>query len=303
MSELVIDALKANKPAAMVPQLLEAALNDVTPANLSTTDYGPRRPQYVDDLWTAADYDRPTLDAFGVRGGLSRLKMHGWVWEVRPEVATYAGNKADVPSNAPKRKRIEATAQRFAGGWDVDRVFVDLESDTDEVADIFVEATRSYKEQSEDYAATLIRDAATELYGDELTVPAALTVIGSYFTQLKGARIGYVVMGSQAWDDFANMSSADAPWWLRDLGSLSLTDSTGEAAGVRFRVDPELEPTQLLAADRRAARFREVDPPVRVQALDVPRGGIDLGVFGYLAGLVSDPRAIVNVDTAGRVEP
>lgn len=299
MAQLVHEHLAAHRPAAQLPVVIEAALNDVTPANISTTDYGPRRPQYVDDLWTEATVTRPVIDAFGPTRPLKSLKLWGWVWETRPAVARYTGNKADVPSNQPKRVRQDVTAQRFAGGWDIDRAFVDLPNDTDEIRDILIEATRSYAEQSEAYVAETIAAAATDLTGAAASVPAALARIGSHFGGIKGSRISYVGMGTGAWDAFVNMTSDGAPWWLRNLGSLSLTENSGEAAGVRFAVDPNLAPTTILAGDRRAARVWEVDPPVKVQALDIPRGGIDVGVFGYVAALVTDPRLVVSVDTAG----
>ena len=40
-------------------------------------------------------------------------------------------------------------------------------------------------------------------------------------------------------------------------------------------------------------KIGEIDPPIKVQALDIPRGGVDLGVFGYVAAMVTDPRAVV----------
>lgn len=305
MTELVGEHLRAHRPAGALTSVIEAALNDVTPANVTSPasgDYGPNRPQYVDDLWQAAEVSRPTLEAFGTRE-LRSLKVHGWVWETRPEVDVYSGNKAEIPSGPVVRVRQEATAQRFAGGWDVDRAFVDLPNDSDEIADIFTEATRDYGQKSEDYAAGILAAAATEVVSGALSVPAALALIGVQFAGVKGARIGYVTMGTDAWADFANMTSADAPWWLRNLGTLSLSETRGELAGLTFAVNTELPATQILAADTRAARFWEVDPPIRVQALDVAHGGIDLGVFGYVAGLATDPRAILNVDTAGRAAP
>ena len=33
------------------------------------------------------------------------------------------------------------------------------------------------------------------------------------------------------------------------------------------------------------------------QAVDLPRGGVDAGVFGYYAGLVNEPRAVFKGST------
>lgn len=39
----------------------------------------------------------------------------------------------------------------------------------------------------------------------------------------------------------------------------------------------------MIAIDKRAADFYEKNPPVRVNAVDLPKGGIDLGLFDTTA--------------------
>jgi hypothetical protein len=67
-------------------------------------------------------------------------------------------------------------------------------------------------------------------------------------------------------------------------------------SGLRFFVDPSLPAGHVLGGDRNAATYYEAVPaPLRVQAVNIPNGGIDIAVFGYQAVLVNDPRAIVDV--------
>lgn len=282
--------LRTGAPAAT----LTAALADVTPVSMGTATIGegPHRPQYVGELWEAADVARPFLDAVGV-GTLTSLKMFGFKWNVRPEVGRYAGNKAEIPTNTPTRARAEWDAQRFAGGWDVDRVFIDLPGGTDFIRDVFVEAVKSYKEQSEAYAVErLLAEATVVSTESTVTLPALLATIGQDVSMVRGGRVDVVQMGSGRWSQMLGMTEAEVPWWMRGQGSVSLTDVGGTIGGIRFSVNHDLAPFDTVVLDKRAVKAQEVDPPIKVQALDVPRGGVDLGVFGYLAVGVTDSRLV-----------
>ena len=282
--------LRTGAPAAT----LTAALADVTPVSMGTATIGegPNRPQYVGELWEAADVARPFLDAVGV-GTLTSLKMFGFKWNVRPEVGRYAGNKAEIPTNTPTRARAEWDAQRFAGGWDVDRVFIDLPGGTDFIRDVFVEAVKSYKEQSEAYAVERLLAEATVISTEStVTLPTLLATIGQDVSMVRGGRVDVVQMGSGRWSQMLGMTEAEVPWWMRGQGSVSLTDVGGTIGGIRFSVNHDLAPFDTVVLDKRAVKAQEVDPPIKVQALDVPRGGVDLGVFGYLAVGVTDSRLV-----------
>ena len=258
----------------------------------ATIAEGPHRPQYVGELWEAAEVARPFLDAVGV-GTLTSLKMFGFKWDVRPEVGRYAGNKAAIPTNTPTRARAEWDAQRFAGGWDVDRVFVDLPGGSDFIRDVFVEAVKSYKEQSEAYAVErLLAEATVVSTESTVTLPALLATIGQDVSMVRGGRVDVVQMGSGRWSQMLGMTEAEVPWWMRGQGSVSLTDVGGTIGGIRFSVNHDLAPFDTVVLDKRAVKAQEVDPPIKVQALDVPRGGVDLGVFGYLAVGVTDSRLV-----------
>jgi hypothetical protein len=59
---------------------------------------------------------------------------------------------------------------------------------------------------------------------------------------------------------------------------------------------PTLDPGQILAWDKRAITTYEASPmPVRVQAVNIPNGGIDLGVFAYSSTIVNDDRGVALV--------
>ena len=63
-------------------------------------------------------------------------------------------------------------------------------------------------------------------------------------------------------------------------------------------MDPTLAAGDILAGDTRSATFYEEPTPIRVNAIDLPKGGVDLGLFGYHALLVNDPNSLFII-TAG----
>ena len=120
----------------------------------------------------------------------------------------------------------------------------------------------------------------------------ALASLGQRFAGL-GATLSFIQMSPDRWMQFVEMNSSAAPWWLQRLGNVNLGSQGGEAGGISFRVNASLPASTILAGDKRAVKIGEIDPPIKVQALDIPRGGVDLGVFGYVAAMVTDSRAVV----------
>jgi HK97 family phage prohead protease len=276
--------LRAGNPPAM----LSAALLDFVPAD--DVGEGIIRPQFIGELWQASRVARPVIDAIR-RGRLDGLTVVGWQWDERFEVASYAGNKAAIPSKKATTKAVTTTAVRFAGGLDIDRVFIDLGA-AGLISDLFSQGTDSYRTETENYVVTQLLAAAT-------AIPAAasltdfLIAAGVQLTDI-GARVDFVTVSADIWSTFAALSSADVPWWLDNGdGSVNIGDPAGDAGKVRFSVNPDLPDNTILGGDSRAATWYEVDPPIRVRAENIPNGGIDIGVFGYGALIINDARAVV----------
>jgi hypothetical protein len=134
--------------------------------------------------------------------------------------------------------------------------------------------------------------------------PEALAVIGSTLGGA-GARPSFVSLSSDLWAGYLNMSASDAPWWLTagNAGATNVVDGTSNPLGLNIFVDPTLPAQTVLGGDRRAATHYEPrGNPFRVQAVNIPNGGVDIGVFGFAADLVNDSRGLVAV-TVGTVTP
>ena len=60
----------------------------------------------------------------------------------------------------------------------------------------------------------------------------------------------------------------------------------------------------VLAGDRRCAtQYTPRGNPFTVRAVDLPRGGLDLAVFGYSCEMLNDPLGVVSVEVSAPVVP
>lgn len=270
---------------------INAALADIVPA-ADTSDGAFIRPQWVDELWTPIDQRRPYSNSV-TPGNLTGMKVHGWKWGTRPVVGPYAGNKTPIPTGPVSFGPAEATAVRHAGGWDVDNIFIYL-GDASLLTAILNAAAMDYADKLEASISAAIVDEATPAAAPDLVTgltTAASTLAGA------GSRPSFVALANDLWGEFLNLPAAEAPWWLSQAAStVNLTDGTSAAADLRVFVDPTLTDGHILAGDRRAVtHYTPRGNPFRVQAVNIPNGGVDIGVFGFAANLVNDSRGIVDV--------
>lgn len=279
------------------PAALTAALSDVVPpADAGQADV-MFRPQWVGELWAMTqDVQRPFIDAFR-SAPLTSMKVSGFRRTGRYGVAAYAGDKAAVPSPAASRavEPIDATAGRIAGAHDVDRIFLDL-GDGSFVQDYFQLQTEDYRTLSESTFEAAVKAAATNVTATLGVVAASkvidmITAVVDYFAQV--SRIPTIVaLGATLWKELIGIPDSAKPWLFG--GSASLTGRDATLAGVRFTPSAALAATQILAGLKPAATHYEWrNPPLSIQAVNLPNGGVDLGVFGYTAALVNDPTAII----------
>lgn len=265
---------------------VQAALVDIVPGD----DAGEsRQPQWVGELWSASNYARPIIDALGTPRPLTALKVLGFRKEYDDLVDDYTGNKTEIPSFEYATLPAEAAAQRIAGGNDVDRAYVDL-GGGDFLEGWFTDAVNDYRKKSEAKVATALLAGATPIAGTT-TVLGAVSAIASAL-KTAGATSSQFVLSVAAWNDLSEITNADAPWWLVKQGNLSLNNEDGSVSDVSFVVNPALTGLQVMGFDARAATVYEVNPPVRVRAENIPNGGVDVGVFGYIAVIVNDPAAV-----------
>lgn len=276
---------------AMPSMFVTAALTDIVPADDAGLATSVTRPSWFGELWKARRVGRPTIDSVGVEP-LTSMKGYGYslVYPTADPklINDYAGAKAPVPASGKvTTKPEEWTAKRKAGGWDVDRAYFDFNDQA------FIEITlrAAYDDylvqtEAELVAAMLAAGVATE----GADVLELLSKVGADAAAL-GSAISKIQFSTDLWQQFVGLTSAEAPWWLRNQGSINLGTTEGNAGNLAFNVNPELPAGQMMAHDRRAVTYRET-PLVQVRAENIPNGGIDLGVFGYMSHTINDSRAI-----------
>jgi hypothetical protein len=270
--------------------VLNAALSDIVPANDSGQAFF--RDQWLGELWTPVAVQRSYISAMK-SATLTGLKFYGWKFETLPEVDDYAGNKTAIPSGPVSIVPVEGTAYRLAGGWDIDRAYVDLGAPGFLEA-MFSAAVADYARKSNAKAGAFLAANATVSTAVVSNLVDALAAVASFLGS-NGATPSWISISSDLWSQYLSLTSAEAPWWLSvSAGSVSIKDPAGSVADLQFFVDPGLPAGTVLAGDRQAAtHFEAAGSPLRVQAVNIPNGGIDIGVFGYAGDLLNDGRGLV----------
>jgi HK97 family phage prohead protease len=291
-ARIVSDVVRHGGAAADV----RAALADVTPASLPGTGATGMedpflRDTWLGELWTASKVERPFIDLLGTPRGIDGLKVYGWKWEVKPEVDDYAGNKAEIPTNSPKLVPAESGVSRLAGGWDVDRIYIDL-GDASLIEAMWQAAVEDYRVKTE-AAVVAALEAESTVAPTTATFAQALVQLGTTASAL-GANVTGVGIAPDLWSAFAALTRDEVPWWLGSGDSIGLGTTRGSVGGTQFFVAPALPAGTYLALDSRAATFYEKTPPVRVNAVDLANGGVDLALFGYHGLIVNDSRALIS---------
>ncbi|MCI7456985.1 HK97 family phage prohead protease [Actinomyces urogenitalis] len=286
----VMDTLRSGGSALEV----RAALSDIVPA----MDKGQAfyRPQWLGELWEARRVDRPLIDSITRRPLPSTgMKVYGFQWDKRPTVDDYSGNKTDIPTSTATTKPLEADVKRMAAGWDIDRLFIDR-GEPGLIEAIWTSAVEDLAVKTEAKALTEIRTKATTLPAAS-NLPAALVNLGVKASTI-GANIDFVAFAPDVWAGLAALTHDDIPWWMGGSDTLNLSSATGGVGGLRLFVNTSLPAGEIIAGDKRAVTWFEDTPPIRVDAIDLPRGGVDLGLFAYYAVMTNDPKALFKTSIA-----
>ena len=266
---------------------LLAALSDIIPANT----LGIEQPQFVGELWTGRAYTRRIVPMFN-HADLTSFKVAGWRWVTKPAVGLYAGDKADIPSGAVSTEAVEIDAQRIAGGHDIDRKYRDF-SMASFWESYFAAMTESYAKVSDAYALAQVQAAAPYVAPGAVPagVPTGLVYIVDAIIAVLNATDTVpdsAVVSTDLWRDIVLTRNEDSLAYLDAAVGLE----EGTLAQRRFT----LKPSAALAADtalvscKSAATVHELggEAPIRVEALDIAKGGVDEGVFGYIAVNIHD---------------
>lgn len=298
---------KSGDAAALTPfQGLDArntglfALADITATGTAATVQS----QFVGDLWKGKQFTQRVLPLFN-HADLTALKVEGWRWTTAPEVAAWAGDKAEVPSNTVAFGATAVTAERIAGAHDIDRALRDFGNES--FWDGYFRAmTTSYAKVAD--AKVLARIIAAPNAGNGI---GATVVTPGTVPSGVDAGIAAIVDGALAviaagyTPTFALVSTAIYRSLLltpKDKVLEFLTSAMGleEGSLSGFKIIPHatLAAKRVVVGSRDAATVYELPgSPIRVEGLDIAKGGIDPAVYGYIATVVNDVTGLASVTT------
>lgn len=263
---------------------LRAALADITPTgNGAGNEQAGLLYQAVGELWSGVEYAMryaPLLAQETLTGTI----IEGFYWDTPPVVADYAGDKAAVPSNAAKLAYTSSAPKRLAGAHDIDRIYKDLGSPA-VMASYWREMARSLAVQLDAYALDTITGSATAGTGTPANATAAI-VKGTLEVSKYGTPSWALVSGDQI-EAMSLETTANAP--------------VGPPAGMSLPPivpAPDLPAKTVIVGIRQAAALHTFRPPIRVEAVNIPNGGIDAGLFSYVGSLTHMAEAIVSYTVA-----
>lgn len=256
---------------------MEAALADIT----NTANPGIAPTQYDGQLWSGLQYRRRFVPLMA-SGNLTAYKGTGWRWATKPEVADYAGDKADVPSNAADTEDAPWTAARLAGAHDFDRKFIDF-GDTEFVQAYYEAMRESYAKKSDAKGGAFIVANATAGAAIVGNLLQAAATVATRVEDAVNQEIDYVMVNSADRLALINMVEDELPAYLAMFGISpeKFVGTTLVPAGT------------VLAGVKAATEFKELsETPIRVETVNIAKGGVDGGVFGYYATVLHDADGI-----------
>lgn len=262
---------------------ITAALGEITNANNPAVD----NVQWLGELWKGARFQRqiiPTLSSQPLTG----IKLRGWRWKTLPTVDDYAGNLQEIPTNSPATEAIEVEAKRIAGGHKLDRKYIDF-PDAGFIQSYLAEMTNSYAMKSDEKAADFVVAEAKkkkEKTKQPNLLHAAAKARQIIKKQVRMEPTAFLVNPDDLFK-LMDITTMDNPEYLKLLG----------VDPEKFIADDKVPANSVIAYHKDAITFGELPgSPIRVNAVDVARGGSDHALFGYWAAFVSDARGIVQVE-------
>lgn len=275
------------------PAQVTAALNDIvsTPIFNST-----QQPQFLGELWNGRSFTQ-RFTGLVEHQPLTSRKAVGWRFTEEPTVGDWAGFPEEIHTSNIAVEPVEATAQRLASGNVLDRALYDF-GETAFVDSYFRALTDDYARKIDSKVLTHISNSAVAITGGApvagISVAATKIVDGALHLLANDVLADYAVIGQDLYRELLLTPKDQVFEYLN--AALGLEE--GSLAG--FRIIPTALPAlqgKAIVGARNASTLFELPgaSPVRVEALDVARGGVEVGLYGYFA-LIHSGRGIVKVN-------
>lgn len=276
------------------PVSADFALADITGAQIGSDI---EQPQWLGEVYAERTYTQKVLPLFG-HADLRSFTVTGFRWTKTPEVGLYSGNKTEIPSDTVDTEPYSVTAQRIAGGHDIDRRFRDFGNEAFWDG-YFRHMASSYAKVADEYVFNLIEDAAdanvVTVDDEGVTDPFAWIVDAALQVEENGATPTFALVAPSVYRSIIQKPKDQTLEYFNS--AFGLTE--GNFGG--FRVIPHAGVAaaghKAIVGSRDAATVYELPgSPIRVEGIDVARAGIDPALYGYIALTVNKPDALVVID-------
>lgn len=259
-------------------------------------------PAYLGELHKRQSYRRRFTPLLA-KGILTSHRVHGWRWVdgKEPEVGDYAGNTAEIPSNALDTEPVTTDAQRIAGGHKIDRRYLDF-NDQEVIGSYFTHMAEDVERKHDAKGLAAIIAAATATTPG--TVPSgvakglAAIVDGALDVIATENQPAYALVDTVLWRELVLTAKDDVLAFLQM--SLGLEDGSLEG----FSIRPATIGTagnagkQVIVGAREAITYYEPGGvPIRVEGIDPHHGAFDPAVFSYYATITNNAKAVRVVTT------
>lgn len=280
-----------------------AALNDVKFDGTGGLAPAMAQPAWIGEVWTALTYTQQVLPLFAHKD-LTSLKFAGFKFGVKPDGGDWAGNKAAILSNTPTVIPVTGDAIRWAAGHDIAREFVDfpIPGFFEAYAAAISEAYARWADNKVAAAAVagataLAADALTTLPGGTANIGSAASAVidGAVALSATGTLPNFALLAPNLYKQLLKTPNNNVLGYLS--AALGLTE--GDLAGFTIRPSASIATGKVLVGATQAVTVWELPgAPVRIDALDLARGGVDKAAFGYLGVNVNDATALQLVTAA-----
>ena len=275
------------------PEQLFAALSDIKYDGTGGLAPTIRQPQWIGQLWSGKRFARRVIPHYQ-HADLTDLVIKGWKWGTKPAMASWTGNKTAVPSGTVTVDPAETTAKRLAGAHDHAREYRDFPN-PDYWQGYFEAMTDSYAELSDDGVLADLLAAATAVTRGTVPTGVDAGLVSIVDGALQVVDYGLPSVAHVAKNVWRSILLTPKDKILEYLSS-SLGFEEGQLAGFRIVPHPDLTTDQVLVGAREAATVHELPgAPIRVEGLDMVKGGVDTGLFGYYATRINEAGALALV--------
>lgn len=308
-----IASIKNGAPDAADATTLLAALADIkaqTTGGLTTANGGVIPPNWVGQLWQGKSYVQKFI-SLGTRafGGISLGGRKGFVLDQGTAlVQSWAGNKADIPTGTASTSTKSASRRQYGWGADFAREWFDLDGGAEVIEALMRGVMDSYAKITDlDALGDIMTQALLNLNAPGTAptgYPATLAMLIDAVEAVQDSDDDptFLLVNRAAWRELIQTPKDHIPEFVTFDFS---TGGEGNADKVQVRRAPDsafvgLDATQpaVAAGAGRGIEFRELgETPIKMEALDIARGGVDKAVIGYLETFVQRPESFVAFGT------